>query len=429
MRNFLVACLMGIVFSLYIFPFEFHALPGINTKMMLALVGLVLFFVNLIRKRSSDVGKDMLGVTVFAILFSLVSYCSVVYNNTNDMAYATYFVSMWVWTGGAYCLIILLQRIHGEASIQLIFHYLAWVCVVQLALALLIDSNLQVQEFVDTYISQDEEFLHETQRLYGIGASFDTAGIRFSCALIGLGYLITHKPSTYWLWFYWAFYFVIIVVGNMMSRTTIVGVAVSALYMLCYRIRPQALISKMQLKKAFIWLLSIVALVTFLVIKYESSPDFQYDIRYAFEGFFNYAETGEWETSSTNRLKNMVVWPDNSKTWLIGDGYFDNPEGGGFYKHTDVGYLRLIFYCGLVGLMAFVIMFIFITYRLYIKWPNDGLLIISFLILQGIIWVKISTDIFQIFALLLLLLPSGNQYRINILNKNDTEENTLLLAK
>ena len=61
----------------------------------------------------------------------------------------------------------------------------------------------------------------------------------------------------------------------------------------------------------------------------------------------------------------MYVFPDNIKTWIIGDGYFANPGdtdpyyvgplGGAFYKSTDVGYLRFIFYFGVLGLFAFVL--------------------------------------------------------------------------
>lgn len=429
MKNFLIACFMGILCSLYIFPFEFHAFPGVNTKMILALFGLVLFGFDLIGKRSPEVGKDMLGVTIFALVFSLLSYFSVVYNNTTDMAYATYFISMWVWTGGAYFLIYVLRRVHSQASIQLIFHYFALVCVAQLFIALVIDANPAVQELVDSVISQNEEFLHETNRLYGIGASFDTAGIRFSCALIGLGYLITHKPSAFWLWSYWLCFIIIVVVGNMMARTTIVGVLLSVLYMGCYKITPKAYLSTRQLKRFLIWTALLVTAIVFIVAKYKSSPDFHHDIRYAFEGFFNYIETGEWETSSTNRLMSMVVWPDNMKTWLIGDGLFDNPYGSGFYMHTDVGYLRLIFYCGLIGLFSFIVMLLFIVYRLSVKWPKESLMVVFLFILQSLVWIKISTDIYQIFALLLLLKPAENQFRKIIFYKHDTEEDSLLLVE
>lgn len=429
MKSFLKACLVGVVFSMYIFPFEFYALPEINTKMMIAVVGLALFGLNLIAKRTSDIGKDMFGVTVFAMLFSLVSYLSVVYNNTTDMAYATYFISMWVWVGAAYCIIELIRKVHGRTSLQLIFHYFAWVCVIQLCLALIIDSVPSFQNIVDTYISQNKEYLHETKRLYGIGAAFDTAGIRFSCALLGLSYLITHKPSSYWLWFYWIMFVFIVIVGNMMSRTTIIGVVLSLIYMLVYRFKLNPYLSKRRLQSAFIWLAGLSLLVAFLVSKYNQSADFQHDLRYAFEGFFNYVESGEWETSSTNRLKTMLRWPDNFKTWIIGDGWFDNPDDpGSFYKYTDIGYLRLIYYSGLIGLISFISMFFFVVIRLCIKWPNEKLLFVFYIFLQFLVWIKISTDIFQIFALMLLLAPAENCCLSKIFVENDTQEDSSLLA-
>lgn len=43
MTDLLKAVLTGIVFSCYYFPFEFVSLPGINTKMMLAVIGAALF--------------------------------------------------------------------------------------------------------------------------------------------------------------------------------------------------------------------------------------------------------------------------------------------------------------------------------------------------------------------------------------------------
>ena len=429
MKNFLMACLIGIVFSMYIFPFEFHALPGINTKMMLAVVGLVLFILNLIAKRTSDIGKDMFGVTVFAMLFSLVSYFSVVYNNTTDMAYATYFVSMWVWVGAAYCIIELIRKVHGHVSLQLIFHYWACVCVVQLCIALVIDSVPAFQSFVDTYISQNEEYLHRTGRLYGIGSRFDAAGIRFSCGLVGLGYLITHKPSQFWLWGYWGMFSFILVVGNMMSRTTIVGVFLSIIYMVFVKFNKRLTLNKRQMKSVLIWVAGLLAAISFVVYKYNNSFDFHQNMRYAFEFFFNYLETGEFETSSTNRLKAMVVWPDNFQTWVIGDGWFANPENpDSFYKYTDVGYLRLIYYCGLIGFFSFLHMFLYIVNRLSLKWPLDRVLFVLLLILQLIVWIKISTDIFQFLVLLLLLPHTGNITTENIFDDYDTEKDPLLLA-
>ena len=87
-------------------------------------------------------------------------------------------------------------------------------------------------------------------------------------------------------------------------------------------------------------------------------------IQFAFEGFFSLVEKGRWEVSSNEILKNMYRFPESIKTWIIGDGYIENPKNdpyfigkltGGYYMGTDVGYLRFIYYFGLIGLIAFII--------------------------------------------------------------------------
>ena len=49
--------LAGIAMSFYFFPFEFSFLPGINTKMAMAGVGLILLCFNLAINRDARVDK------------------------------------------------------------------------------------------------------------------------------------------------------------------------------------------------------------------------------------------------------------------------------------------------------------------------------------------------------------------------------------
>ena len=72
----------------------------------------------------------------------------------------------------------------------------------------------------------------------------------------------------------------------------------------------------------------------------------------------------------------MYIFPENIKTWIIGDGFWANPSGSGYYMHTDVGYLRLIYYFGLVGLFVYLLMQ-FVAIRTVFK--NYNLSIIFYL--------------------------------------------------
>ena len=59
MLRILAIILTGILTSFYFFPFEFTFLPGANTKMIMAGVGLVILFVNMARGQRFLIGKDL----------------------------------------------------------------------------------------------------------------------------------------------------------------------------------------------------------------------------------------------------------------------------------------------------------------------------------------------------------------------------------
>lgn len=55
------------------------------------------------------------------------------------------------------------------------------------------------------------------------------------------------------------------------------------------------------------------------VYLYNNDPFFYKNIRFAFEAFFNWVETGELRTDSTDKLNTMMwVWPEDVKSWIIG---------------------------------------------------------------------------------------------------------------
>ena len=108
----------------------------------------------------------------------------------------------------------------------------------------------------------------------------------------------------------------------------------------------------------------------------------------------------------------MYVFPDNLKTWLIGDGYFGTPDDdpnylgasmSGYYMGTDVGYLRFIFYFGIFGLLAFSLFIIYCGKVCYKYYTECRLLVLAFIALHFAIWFKVATDCFFVFALLLSL--------------------------
>lgn len=414
--------LLTILTSFYFFPFEFTFLPGINTKMAMAGVGLVVLIVQLARGRNSIIDRDFFQLSLIAGLVSLIGFFAVTLNDTYDYTYATYIVSMWVWLAGAYVLIQTIKRFHGNVSVDLVCNYLVVVCLTQCLIAFVMTQYPPLKDFVDSFLGSTGFMGKMEDRMYGIGASLDVAGSRFSVILVMIVYLLFKMATTdqkKYLGVYWGIFIVIAVIGNMISRTTTVGVIMSLAY-LCYITRIYTFRMDLNMRYVWGWFIGILLVaISIMVYGYHTNPSFQENLRFGFEGFFSLVEKGKWEVHSNEILKNMYVFPDNLKTWIIGDGYFDNPydaepyytgpKWGGFYQGTDVGYLRFIFYFGVMGLMAFSLFMYKVAQVCMNRFTSYKSLFFVILLLNFAVWFKVSTDIFLVFALFLCMTGTEEQ--------------------
>lgn len=403
----LVFLLLGVLVSCYFFPFEFTFLPrGLNTKIILAVIAFPLIAIDVLVKRTTDMDRDILFTTVIALVFSVIGYVSVDINYSDDRSYANYIISFATWFLAAYATCHFVREIHGYLSFELLVNYLVAICVAQCFLALAIDYNVGVKSFVDAYISQDTvadvKFLNEVDRLYGIGAAVDVAGTRFSIVLIALAAVLNDlrykEDRGMQVALYWSAFIAIAVIGNMISRTTTVGVGMALFYLLCKSNIFQQKLSLRSLKNWFSIVVITVLLVLVAVYYYRTDAVVQEQLRFAFEGFFNWVERGEWKTDSTDRL-NSVMWkwpePTDIKTWVIGQATFEDWHAVG----TDIGYCRFIFYNGLLGLGTFSLFFVYNAWACAQRFPSYKLFFILLLALSFVIWMKVATDLFIIYAL------------------------------
>lgn len=402
-----------ILTSFYLFPFSFVFLPSINTKMMMAASALVILLVRYAKNRMSQIDHSFIRLSLWAILVSIICFFSIVFNNTNDYSYSTYIVSMWVWLGGAYTLVSMIRCVHGVITPQLICNYFIIVCVLQCTLALVIDNVPLFKNWVDSNIgsfgfnsSLGAKEYSRRYRLYGVGAALDFAGTRFSAILIMIGFLIQQNLNKHpkIIPMYMLAFMIIVVIGNMIARTTTVGAIMAIVYLLLIMLYEWT--PRYRLVLTWGAVITLISTCT-VVVLYNTSPIFKGYIEFGFEGFFSLINSGEWQTNSGNILVNMVRFPETWKTWLIGDGYFENPHSDlyyvgypwkGFYMGTDIGYLRFIFYFGIFGLIAFIFFFCLVAKECSRKHLQYNRLFFMLLVLNFIIWLKVSTDIFVVFA-------------------------------
>lgn len=400
-RKVITTLCIGLLASFFFYPVSFTFYPALNTKEMMAVLGLAVFVIRSVRG-GERISRDAVVSTLIAAAFSLFCYFVEVHFDTDDGSYSTYIASFFVWLFGAYAVCFFLRLNHEVVSLRLITHYLGAVGVVQCLLSQLIRYSVVFQRIVDGIFVQGQEFLHEVNRLYGIGASLDSGGVRFAITLLLLAFFIVElgreRGHRLEFWLLILEFVGITVFGNMIARTTTVGAVLGLVY-----IAVELFIHNgVELKKSVIrstasGLLVLAAAVLLVVGAYENSSDFNFQLRFAFEGFFNWVETGTFRTDSLDKMNSMMwIWPEDTKTWLIGSGKFDNWAYG-----TDIGYCRFVLYCGLIGFSIFALLFVYNAYVFSRKFDGVRMLSLFLLALSFAIWIKVSTDIFQIYALLI----------------------------
>ena len=407
--------LIAVLTSLFFFPFNTSLLPSVNTKMAVAVLGLVFFAYHIAQKRNGEANSTFVSVSASALFVSVFGLISTLANDSGDYTYASYIVTAWVWIGGAYAVIKCIDTVYGKANLRLLTNFLVAVCVVQCILSQIIDTNAAFAEWVDSFMVSTGFMGKAEGRLYGIGCALDVAGLKFCSVLVLLAYFAIHPSGKMNAYIetslYVAAFFIIGILGSMISRTTSIGV----LLVITYWIWTILYNRRSFHHSKYFWKVIVIAfvlLVPAIVYLYRVDVNFYEKLRFGFEGFFSLAEKGEWDVSSNNRLMGMWVWPDNLTTWLIGDGYFNSPNENpyyigpsfeGYYMGTDIGYCRFIFYFGIIGLAILCVHFINCAKQCSKNIPQCRMLFWLILLINFIGWAKVSSDIFPIYALILML--------------------------
>lgn len=402
-RKILVVFVLTVVVSFFLFPFSFTFLPkAVNCKILVAVFGIVAFAFDGVQRGPLKLSEYTVISAILAALFSIWCYFSIVANNQVDTVYVEYFVSYLTWMFAAYGVYAALRLAHGTVDLSVLTRYLALAAVFQCVTAILIDNIPAFSNFVDSFMFQEEDFYKVNKRMYGIGAALDPAGIRFSTILV----LIAHQLSTneqahgnnrFVATYMTAFSFTLIV-GSVISRTTLVGAGIGLGYIIVslFRMRRGGFITTNLARMYVLFFLILTLIVFFSIFLYNSNEVFRGYLRFGFEAFFNWVETGEFRTDSTDTLiERMWIWPNDPRTWLIGQGTF-----GIYANNTDIGYCNFVLYCGLIGLAIFSSYFLYCHLILNRKFKDFWLMSLILVALTFIFWIKVTTDIFYIDALL-----------------------------
>lgn len=393
--------LAGIALSCFFFSFSFTFLPSVNTKMASAVVGLVIVGMYIVRTRRYSIPEEYVVSGFIAVLYSIFNLIAIEFNDTFDYSYANYITTYFVWVFGAITPIAMIRLMHGKATLKLLTMYLSIISAFQCVIAIVIDKNDFVKSLVDSFVFQEDNFFNEINRLYGIGAALDPAGTRFSIVLVMIGFVLVLddkiKKSKGQTALLLICYGIIVTLGNMVSRTTTVGAALSILPFILHSGLHRLTIRRENILSYRLFALLGILGTVLMIYLYNTDPFFYEQLRYGFEGFFNWAETGEWTTGSTEKLNSVMwIWPHDLHGWLIGYGRF-----GLFDFSTDIGYCRLILYSGIIGFAIFCSLFFYCAFFFARKYRRYKYMFVVLLVMSFVIWIKVATDLFLIYALFL----------------------------
>ncbi|MDP2244990.1 hypothetical protein [Pseudomonas sp.] len=154
-------------------------------------------------------------------------------------------------------------------------------------------------------------------------------------------------------------------------------------------------------KVFLVFALLVMVALSFYV---ESGPLFE-----ATEIFRNLFQYGELESQSVNVLLEMYVLPNTISDWLFGNGqYFSGAtETLEFYKGTDVGYLRILYFSGVGSVFIFILLNTFfliplVFSRSYPRFMKVRMFAISLIVIFLIINLK-GLQSMPIFAMALYM--------------------------
>ncbi|WP_257659158.1 hypothetical protein [Parapedobacter lycopersici] len=274
-----------------------------------------------------------------------------------------------------------LKQYGNSFSIVKIFDLIVYLFVIQAIISLIFFVSSAAFDFYLSVLNEEVNrglFVRTnllTKRFIGWGAAFFSGVVKYGFAFLILIVLPYCKDS--------AFYGKRVKYIVSLSLIALAGVMTGRFFFLAIFLG--VLLAIYIDKKNFFRLIYIgvpTLIVMFLLFyslgNYFLGPErFEIIFRFVFELFINYFDSGELTTTSSDATLSMYVFPDNIYTWLVGDGLMINKDGS-YYMGSDVGYVRLIFYFGIIATLVYFVAQ-FLLYRVLIKNTSRGVVKKAFL--------------------------------------------------
>lgn len=343
--------MLFICFFIFLLNIKLNFFPYYG-NLVLAFLGLVFFILN---NKYEKTNKSIFYLFLFLLMTPFIYVLSLLYNQTTDFYFLkTFFINNIVFLFSAFFIYYFLFKNNNYLiNYNNFILTTSQVILVQLVVSVLVYIFPALFDLVFSIISaeRDSDTLQNfnESRMVGVGISFFGAGVVYSLALVLLADYLTRNKSKFVL----LVYFLTVVVGMVISRTTVIGLFFSLLIVLWN--------FKYNLKLICGLFIAASALVLILVPIVNSNQELEKIMNFGFSFLFDYKNSQA--SQSVGVLFDMFgILPSKLSTWLIGDAMFGDQNS--YYKDTDVGYLRIIFASGLIGLASFISIHIYMLFKI-----------------------------------------------------------------
>ena len=356
-------------FLLILFCFLYPIFPKVSPipiDRILQLLGFTLLVFNqldTVKLISSIYTRRFLLLTFVLLCLAFIVQLQVV--GTYDTYFIIRVVNVFFEFFSAYFVFSIGRWAYKNLSIGTVLYYIVLAAVLQAVIGIIFYINPVY--YVSYYSLLNAEIAHKefedtmallNVRFVGIGSSFFSGTIKYGVAFFSLLILpfVHQNRLTSNKLFYWAAFLIIVFGGMMTGRSFFIAMILGGIMVAAARSQ-SVLLFVMNNVKIVLLCVFLIPLVYFLSTAILDMSKFERAFNFAFELFINASEGEGFQSSSTNKQLEMYVFPDETRTWLIGDAKMQNSDGG-YYMFTDIGYLRLIYYFGLPATVFFVYLMI-----------------------------------------------------------------------
>ena len=348
-----------IIFCFYVYFFPFKAY-GFDPRLLVFLF----FFIYMIKDGlllNRKVKCRYIKTLFYPVLMSLFTVLSSVVNTITENTFIIFPFQVIYLLLLSYCIYYITKRFCKVISFYVITRYFLMTLVVQSVIAIVMFVNQPICLFLFDLQGIDLTSrvikMYFGVRLIGLGCFYFGAGAIYGLGLIAIMPFMLKAKNKQQLIKLILLYVYIFIVGIFFARTAMIGCVFSIVYLIFCILIPKMCNKVFLVFRQFIIYLTVFGIA--LVFIYTSSPKLQEDygdiIDFGFEAFINLVENGELSTASSDGLTeyHLSIWPQNQKTYYIGDMRWT--KGDSYYSDSDVGYVRLLFYFGVPGVILFLL--------------------------------------------------------------------------